>query len=165
MANFEQKLTAASTEMFKGILEEMQNRKFTSVNFPLLLWGAVDTCEGESVYSALENYLFTLEDCVTPKEIEDTLSDMISDLEPDKKKNPKKLKKVNLMQVPVLATKKQLLLIQPNLVHIRIPLTPAKKLLQTQMENSRNRLATLLLKGSRGHFKTAIMPILRESLK
>ena len=90
MANFEQKLTAASTEMFKGILEEMQNRKFTSVNFPLLLWGAVDTCEGESVYSALENYLFTLEDCVTPKEIEDTLSDMISDLEPDKKKKEEK---------------------------------------------------------------------------
>lgn len=55
MANFEQKLSAASSEMFKSILEEMQNRKLSSVNFPLLLWGAVDTSDEGSVYSALEN--------------------------------------------------------------------------------------------------------------
>ncbi len=89
MANFEQKLTAASTKMFKDILEEMQNRKFTSVNFPLLLWGAVGTCDEGSVYSALENYLFGLDDCVTPKEIEDAVSELIGDLEPKKKDEEK----------------------------------------------------------------------------
>ena len=89
MANFKQKLTAASTEMFKDILEEMQNRKFSSVNFPLLLWGAVGTCDEGSVYSALENYLFGLDDCVTPKEIEDAISELIGDLEPKKKDEEK----------------------------------------------------------------------------
>lgn len=89
MANFEQKLTAASTKMFKDILGEMQNRKFTSVNFPLLLWGAINTCDKGSVYSALENYLFELDDCVTHKEIEDAISELIGDLEP-KKKNEEK---------------------------------------------------------------------------
>ena len=85
MANFEQKLSAASSEMFKSILEEMQNRKLSSVNFPLLLWGAVDTSDEGSVYSALENYLFGLDDCVTPKEIEDAISDIFGDSEPKKK--------------------------------------------------------------------------------
>ena len=89
MANFEQKLTAASTEMFKDILEEMQKRKFTSVNFPLLLWGAIDTCDKGSVYSALENYLFGLDDCVTPKEVEDAISELIGNLEPKKEKEEK----------------------------------------------------------------------------
>lgn len=92
MANFEQKLTAASTEMFKDILEEMQNRKFSSVNFPLLLWGAIGTCDEGSVYSALENYLFGLDDCVTPKEIEDAISELIGDLEPKKKNEEKSAK-------------------------------------------------------------------------
>ena len=58
MANFEQKFSASSTEMFNDILKEMQNRKLNSVKFPLLLWGVLNSTEEKSVYSALENYLF-----------------------------------------------------------------------------------------------------------
>ena len=89
MADFKQKLTASSTEMLKDILAEMQNRKFSSVNFPLLLWGAIDTSDKGSVYSALENYLFGLDDCVTPKEIEDAISELIGDVEAEKKPEEK----------------------------------------------------------------------------
>ncbi len=84
MAIFEQKLTASSTDMFKDILEEMQNRKFTSVNFPILLWGVLNSTDENSVYSALENYLFGLEDNVLSTEIEDTISMLVSELEPKK---------------------------------------------------------------------------------
>ena len=82
MAFFEQKLSASSTKMFNIILEEMHDRKFTSVNFPLLLYGVLNSTEEKSVYSALENYLFGLEDGFISGEIEETISTMVSDLEP-----------------------------------------------------------------------------------
>lgn len=84
MAFFEQKFSASSTEMFKDILEEMQNRNFNSVKFPLLLWGVLNSTEEKSVYSALENYLFGLEDSVLSSEIDETISVMVGELEPKK---------------------------------------------------------------------------------
>ena len=77
MATFDQKLSVTATEMFNDILAEMENRKFKSVNFPLLLWGVVNSTEENSVYSALENYLFGLEDPVICTEIEDSISGLI----------------------------------------------------------------------------------------
>ena len=82
MANFDQKLTASATEMFNDILAEMENRKFKSVNFPLLLWGVVNSTEENSVYSALENYLFGLEDPPLTSDIEESLSELIMEIEP-----------------------------------------------------------------------------------
>jgi len=97
MVFFEQKLTASSTEMFNNILEEMKERGFTSVNFPLLLWGVLNSNDENSVYSALENYLFGLEDSVLPTDIEDSISSLVGDLEPKqsnaKSGNTKKAKK------------------------------------------------------------------------
>lgn len=70
------KLSSTTTDMFNDILEEMRNRKFSSVNFSLLLWGVLNSSTENSIYCALENYLYGSEE-VLPAEVEDNISIMV----------------------------------------------------------------------------------------
>ncbi len=70
------KLSSTTTDMFNDILEEMRNRKFSSVNFSLLLWGVLNSSTEKSIYCDLENYLYGSEE-VLPAEVEDNISIMV----------------------------------------------------------------------------------------
>lgn len=86
-------LSKTATKMFDDILKEMREREFESVNFPLLLWGVMNSRMENSIYCALENYLYSTEE-VLASEVEDNLSLMITNFEKDgnktnrKKRNP-----------------------------------------------------------------------------
>lgn len=70
-------LSKTATDMFNDILNEMRKREFEAVNFPLLLWGIQGSSTENSIYCALENYLYSNEE-VLPSEVEDNISIMLS---------------------------------------------------------------------------------------
>ena len=80
MAFEHSQLSKNATEMFDEILKEMRDRKFESVNFPLLLWGVMNSKMENSIYCALENYLFSTEETL-PSEIEDNISLLVTNFE------------------------------------------------------------------------------------
>lgn len=80
MAFEHSQLSKTATKMFDDILKEMRERDFESVNFPLLLWGVMNSRMENSVYCALENYLYSTEE-VLASEVEDNLSLMITNFE------------------------------------------------------------------------------------
>lgn len=77
MAFEHSQLSKSSTEMFDDILKEMREREFESVNFPLLLWGVMNSSMENSIYCALENYLYSSEE-VLPSEVEDNISLLVT---------------------------------------------------------------------------------------
>ena len=80
MAFEHSQLSKNATEMFDEVLKEMRDRKFESVNFPLLLWGVMNSKMENSIYCALENYLFSTEETL-PSEIEDNVSLLVTNFE------------------------------------------------------------------------------------
>lgn len=80
MAFEHSQLSKTATEMFNDILKEMREREFESVNFPLLLWGVMNSTMENSIYCALENYLYSSED-VMPSIVEENVSDLIINYE------------------------------------------------------------------------------------
>lgn len=80
MAFEHSQLSKNATEMFDEVLKEMRDRKFESVNFPLLLWGVMNSKMENSIYCALENYLFSTEETL-PSEIEDNISLLVTNFE------------------------------------------------------------------------------------
>lgn len=84
MAFDHSQLTQNSSKMFDEILNKMRKHEFEAVNFSLLLWGVINTRMKNSIYSALENYLYSTEEVVA-SEVDDCISLMITNL--DKKKN------------------------------------------------------------------------------
>lgn len=94
MAFEHSQLSKNATEMFDEILAEMRECKFESVNFPLLLWGVMNSKMENSIYCALENYLFSTEDTL-PSEIEDNLSLLLTNLENPIEDNDSKKHKPN----------------------------------------------------------------------
>ena len=85
-------LSKTATNMFDDILKEMREREFESVNFPLLLWGVMNSRMENSIYCALENYLYSSEE-VLASEVEDNLSLMITNFEKDGDESDKKKRK------------------------------------------------------------------------
>ena len=85
-------LSKTATKMFDDILKEMREREFESVNFPLLLWGVMNSRMENSIYCALENYLYSSEE-VLASEVEDNLSLMITNFEKDGDESDKKKRK------------------------------------------------------------------------
>lgn len=73
-------LSKTASEMFDDILKEMREREFESVNFPLLLWGILNSSMENSIYCALENYLYSSEE-VLPSEVEDNISLLVTNFE------------------------------------------------------------------------------------
>ena len=93
MAFEHSQLSKSATEMFDDILKEMRERKFESVNFPLLLWGVMNSSMENSIYCALENYLYSTEE-VMPSEVEDNISLLVTNLEkPSKEADDNKKRK------------------------------------------------------------------------
>ncbi len=80
MAFEHSQLSKTATEMFNDVLKEMREREFESVNFPLLLWGVMNSTMENSIYCALENYLYSSED-VMPSIVEENVSDLIINYE------------------------------------------------------------------------------------
>lgn len=80
MAFEHSQLSKTATEMFDDVLKEMREREFESVNFPLLLWGVMNSTMENSIYCALENYLYSSED-VMPSIVEENVSDLIINYE------------------------------------------------------------------------------------
>ena len=93
MAFAHSQLSKTASDMFNDMLEEMRNQEFESVNFPLLLWGVLNSSTENSIYCALENYLYSSEE-VLPSEVEDNISLLVTNYEKkaeensSKKKNP-----------------------------------------------------------------------------
>ena len=80
MAFAHSQLSKTASDMFHDMLEEMRNQEFESVNFPLLLWGVLNSSTENSIYCALENYLYSNEE-VLPSEVEDNISLMVTNYE------------------------------------------------------------------------------------
>lgn len=93
MAFEHSQLSKNATEMFDEVLKEMRDRKFESVNFPLLLWGVMNSKMENSIYCALENYLFSTEETL-PSEIEDNVSLLITNFEKAGDESDKKKRKL-----------------------------------------------------------------------
>lgn len=87
-------LSKTATDMFNDILKEMREREFESVNFPLLLWGIQGSTTENSIYCALENYLYSNEE-VLPSEVEDNISIMVSNFGKDPEDGSSKKKKTS----------------------------------------------------------------------
>ena len=73
-------LSKTASDMFHDMLEEMRNQEFEAVNFPLLLWGVLNSSTENSIYCALENYLYSSEE-VLPSEVEDNISLLVTNYE------------------------------------------------------------------------------------
>ena len=93
MAFEHSQLSKNATEMFDEVLKEMRDRKFESVNFPLLLWGVMNSKMENSIYCALENYLFSTEETL-PSEIEDNVSLLVTNFEKAGDESDKKKRKL-----------------------------------------------------------------------
>ena len=94
MAFEHSQLSKSATAMFNDMLKEMREREFESVNFPLLLWGVLNSTTENSIYCALENYLYTSED-VLPSIVEDNISLMVTNSEKKGENSDKNKKKTN----------------------------------------------------------------------
>lgn len=79
MANeHSQHISKASVEMLEDILTEMRERKLSTVNIPLLLWGVLNSKVENSSYSILENYLYSDEELL-PSDVSDAISLLVTD--------------------------------------------------------------------------------------
>ena len=94
MAFEHSQLSKSATVMFNDMLKEMREREFESVNFPLLLWGVLNSTTENSIYCALENYLYSSED-VLPSIVEDNISLMVTNSEKKDENSDKNKKKTS----------------------------------------------------------------------
>lgn len=92
MAFAHSQLSKTASDMFYDMLEEMRNQEFEAVNFPLLLWGVLNSSTENSIYCALENYLYSSEE-VLPSEVEDNISLLVTNYEKKAEENASKKKK------------------------------------------------------------------------
>ena len=73
----ELRLSQSSVEMLESTMETMKSYGFTSFNIPSLLYGIMNSEENDEDYSALANYLYSME--VSPADVEDALLILLVD--------------------------------------------------------------------------------------